>query len=172
MFASVVTALVLTLTVARYPGDGPKTSASGRFVVANVDLEQKSTTRSHALFVTERRTQARKLLLQYPRDVDVAWAPDRDALAVTSRVGSTQTTLALFTVEDGATFRKLDVTEALYAAFPSLRGELNQYLHVHLQLVRWRPGGAVECQLRASAGSGPNVARKYVVGLDGQAKRI
>jgi hypothetical protein len=170
MFPGVVTALVVTL--ARFPGGPPLASASGRFFVENVDLEGKSSVRSHALFVTERQSRERRLLLQYGRDVAVAWAPDRDALAVVNHVGSTQTTLSVFVVEKGAAFRKVDVGDALYAAFPSLRGELTSYLHVHLELVQWRRGGAVECKLRASGGSGPDVSRRYVVGPDGQAKRL
>jgi hypothetical protein len=169
MYAGLLTALVLA--VARYPGHAPLASASGRFVVANVELDQKTGRFPHALFVTERSSNARKLLLQYPREATVAWAPDRDALAVTTQVGSTQTTLTLFVVESGAAFRKLDVAEALYAAFPSLRGELSQYLHVHVELVAWHGGGAVDCQLRATAGNGPNISRRYAVTVDGQAKR-
>jgi hypothetical protein len=170
IFPGVVTALIVTL--ARFPGGAPQASASGRFLVENVDLEGKSSTRTHALFVTERRSKERRLLLQYGRDVSVAWAPDRDVLAVMNHLGSTQTTLSLFVVEQGGTFRKVDVGDALYAAFPNLRGELTSYLHVHLELVQWRHGGAVECKLRASGGSGKDVSRRYEVNVDGRAKRI
>jgi hypothetical protein len=170
MFPGVVTALVVTL--ARFPGGAPQASASGRFVVENVDLDGKSSQRSHALFVTERESKERRLLLQYARAVSVAWAPDRDAVAVVNHVGSTQTTLSIFLVEQGAAFRRVDVGDALYAAFPNLRGELTSYLHVHLELVQWRRGGSVECRLRASGGSGRDLSRRYAVGLDGQARQL
>ena len=169
MIASLVSALVLTL--ARYPGDAPAPSASRRFVVENETREQPSRAGNHyQLFVVEQRSGARRPLLEYPRHVTVAWAPDREALAVTNELGSTQTTMALFVLE-GDAFRKLDVGEALYASFPGLRGELVPYLHVHLELVGWRRDG-VECRLRAYAGTGPNVSRRYVVGVDGKAKRV
>jgi hypothetical protein len=169
MIASLVSALVLTL--ARYPGDGPVASASRRYVVENETREQASRAGNHhQLFVVERGSGTRSALLEYPRQVTVAWAPDREALAVTNEVGSTQTTMALFVLE-GRAFRKLDVGEALYTAFPGLRGELMSYLHVHIELVGWRHDG-VEVRLRASAGSGPNVNRKYVVGVDGKAKKV
>jgi hypothetical protein len=168
MIASLLSALVLTL--ARYPGDGPVASASRRYVVENETREQPSRAGNHhQLFVVERGSGTRRPLLEYRRQVTVAWAPDREAIAVTNEVGSTQTTLALFVLE-GDGFRKLDVGEALYASFPGLRGELVPYLHVHLELVGWRRDG-VECRLRAYAGTGPNVTRRYVVGLDGKAKR-
>lgn len=170
MFPGVVTALVVTL--ARFPGGAPLASASGRFVVENVDLEARSASRSHALFVTERPSKARKLLLQYGREVRVAWAPDRDVLAVMNRVGSTQTTVAVFVLEQGGAFRKVDVGDTLYAAFPNLRGELTSYLHVHLEVVQWRRGGGLECRLRASGGSGPDLLRRYLVGLDGKARQL
>jgi hypothetical protein len=168
MIASLVSALVLTL--ARYPGDAPAPSASRRFVVESVSREQPSRAGNHyQLFVVELGSGARRPLLEYPRHVTVVWAPDREALAVTNEVGSTQTTLALFVLE-GDAFRKLDVGEALYASFPGLRGELSTYLHVHIELVTWRRDG-VECRLRASAGNGPKVSRRYVVGVDGKARR-
>lgn len=169
-FSGVVAAIVFT--VARFPGGGPLPSASGRLVVENVELEGKSAARAHALFVTDRATRERKLLLQYARSVAVAWAPDRDALAVMNRVGNTQSTLVIYTMEKGVNYRKTDVAEVLYAAFPNLRGELTSYLHVHLELVQWRRDGGLECRLRASGGSGPDVLRRYLVTRDGKAERL
>jgi hypothetical protein len=171
MFASVVTALVLAL--ARYPGDGPAVSASRRFTVSSEDRADPRARYQHALYVAERGgTNARRVLLEYPRSVSVAWAPDRDVVAVTNHVGSTQSSVSLFVVEPGATFRKVDVAEALYAAFPNLRGELVSYLHVHLELVQWRRDGLVECRLRAYAGAGPELTHRYAVSADGVAKRL
>jgi hypothetical protein len=164
-------AVALVLGVAQYPGDAPLASASRRFTVANEDRAEASRAGNHhVLYVVERRSGARRPLLEYPRQVTVAWAPDREALAVTNHVGSTQTTLAVFVLE-GDAFRKVDVAEALFAAFPNLRGELAPYLHVHLELVGWRRDG-VECRLRAYAGQGPNLARRYAVSGDGRAKRL
>ncbi len=160
----------LVLSAARYPGDAPLASASRRFVVADEGPDAARASGRHVLYVVERRSGARRPLLEYPRQVTVAWAPDREALAVASEVGSTQTTLSVFVLE-GQTFRKLEVGEALFTTFPNLRGELAPYLHVHLELVGWRRDG-VECRLRAYAGSGPNVSRRYVVSVDGRAKRL
>lgn len=171
MFASMLTALVLAL--ARYPGDGPHASASGRFEVSNRNRDPRSPVgKSHTLIVTERRSSSKRLLLEYPGKVTVVWAPDRDVLAVTNLAGSTQSTVSLFVLEDGASFRKLDVGAALFAAFPNLRGELAPYLHVHLEVIRWRRDGAVECRLVAYAGNGPRVDRRYTVTADGVAKRL
>jgi hypothetical protein len=164
-------ALAVVLAAARYPGDAPLASASRRFTVANEDHAEASRAGNrHVLYVVEKTSGARRPLLEYPREVTVTWAPDREALAVTNHVGSTQTTLSVFVLEQDA-FRKVDVAEALFTAFPSLRGELAQYLHVHVELVAWRRDG-VECRLRASAGTGPNIARRYAVSADGRAKRI
>jgi hypothetical protein len=171
MDAGIVTALVVAL--ARFPGGAPLASPSGRFVVENEDRNPDAAVRhAHALHLVERRTRERHLLLEYGREVAAAWAPDRDALAITNHVGSTQSTLLVVLVEPGGTLRQVDVGEALYAAFPSLRGELVSYLHVHLELVRWRRGGVVECRLRAYAGSGPELTRRYAVSTDGQAELL
>jgi hypothetical protein len=169
MLAGVVTALVVA--VAGFPGGAPLTSASGRFIVENEDRPPDAPARyQHALYVVERRTKERRLLLEYARALTAAWAPDRDALAVTNHVGSTQSTLTVFVLEPGGALRKLDAGEALYAAFPNLRGELVSYLHVHLELVQWQRGGVVECKLRAYAGTGPDLNRRYLVNVDGQAQ--
>jgi hypothetical protein len=168
MIATLLAALLLS--AAQYPGDAPLSSASRRFTVANEDRTEASKAGNrHALYVVERKSGNRLPLLEYPRQVTVAWAPDREALAVTNHVGSTQTTLSFFVLEGGS-FRKVDVAEALFASFPNLRGELAPYLHVHLELVGWRRDG-VECRLRASAGTGPNVSRQYLVTANGKAKR-
>jgi len=166
MNAGVVTALVVAL--ARFPGGAPLASASGRFIVENEDRPPDAPARYlHALYVVEKRTKERRLLLEYARNVTAAWAPDRDAIAVTNHVGSTQSTLSVFLFDHDGTSRRLDAGEALYAAFPNLRGELVSYLHVHLELVQWHRGGVVECKLRAYAGAGKEITRRYLVNVDG-----
>jgi hypothetical protein len=166
MNAGILTAVVVTL--ARFPGAAPLQSPSGRFVVENEDRPPNTPARYlHALYVTEKRTRERRLLVEYARNVQVAWAPDRDALAVTNHVGSTQSTLTVYLFDRDGASRKLDAAETLYAAFPNLRGELVPFLHVHLALVQWHRGGAVECRLHAYAGTGKDIDRRYLVNVDG-----
>jgi hypothetical protein len=170
----VALALVVTLTAATsYPGTLASTaSSSGRYTVENVDLDEPTAAGNHhALFLVDHTAPSRGLLMEYGRNVEVSWAPDRDAVAVTEHAGSSDAEVLVFMIENGRVTRRVALLSLVTAARPELGREVRRHGHRYLDLVRWNDAGRLECRLRANDGGTPIDAR-LDIGLDGTVSSI
>jgi hypothetical protein len=165
----VALALVVILAAGTsYPGTLASTaSASGRYAVENVDLNEPTAAgNQHALFLVDHVARTRRLLMEYGRHVEVTWAPGRDVLAVTDHAGSSDSDVLVFEIDQGKVGRKLALFSIVTAARPDLGREVRRHGHRYLELIRWTGAGRLECRLRAHDGGAPIDAR-LDVGLDG-----
>ena len=69
--------------------------------------------------------------------------------------------------------RKLNLRAILEASFPDLRQDLAYtFTSSHIELLRWRVHGLVDCRVSAYAGEVAGLDRKYRVSLTDQAKTL
>jgi hypothetical protein len=165
--------IALVLAATQYPS-GMTVSQSGRHAIENKDFGEKSVSgNDHALYVVNLSSKKKTLLIEYPHEVALEWAPNREVIAVTNYWTANESTVLLYEIASGKVIDHADVRKVLETAFPKLRRELSKYTHVYLEVIRWHQDGRVECRLSAQAGKGKSIhGRRYLVGLNGKARAL
>jgi hypothetical protein len=135
---------------ARFPGERDRLAApSGEHVVVNVDSDQPPT---HALYVTGRDGNNRRLLLAYERHVTAVWSPDGSLLAVTDFGGSDFSRCLVF---DARTARLVvEVSKALKQRYPRER-RWSENHHVYFEAERWLDARTLQVKVRGHGDRDP-----------------
>ncbi len=97
-------------------------SPSGRYVLRNVDYEHKLP--AHALFLTDKQTNATIKLYNYPRHGSIAWSSDSAHFFINDDYASDQSDCLLFTLQ-GNKVTLVSLRKALKNQLPEMTKFLN-----------------------------------------------
>lgn len=146
-------ALVLALAAAaaaapapvNFPGAAEAKDPTGRYAVVWVAPDESAPGGgSHELLLKTLKTGATRHLLSFPRSASVFWASDGNALAVTDRRGSDNSTALLYFPDRPG---EIDLDVALQKALGPLP-ERTENHHVYLEVVRWLDAKKLRLRLR------------------------
>ena len=92
-----------------FPGDGALRSPDGRFLLVNVDPEEKDPVlgEAHALYLLDLKAGATRRLMVYARHIDACFSPDGKHLLLTDWLGSDAAEVRLYRL--GATAERVNL---------------------------------------------------------------
>jgi hypothetical protein len=122
------------------------------------------------LWVEDTSSHARKLVKEYERSLDIAWAPDSRLFFVNDNSGSTD---ARCYVYDAASLKETDVAKVVLARYPDAEQFLNSG-HSYLRAKRWLNSHALRVVLTGhNDGSPPGAfTLRYRVDLNGSVDKL
>ncbi len=122
------------------------------------------------LWVEETSSHARKLVKEYDRSLDIAWAPDSRLFFVNDNSGSTD---ARCYVYEAASLKETDVAKVVLARYPDAEQFVNSG-HSYLRAKRWLNSHALLVVLTGhNDGSPPGAfTLRYRVDLSGRVQKL
>jgi hypothetical protein len=127
----------------------PVMSPSGNYEVVNINLEDVPQGADPHKLILKTRNDGRVVWSHpYLRSIDLSWSTVGDVLAINDYAFSNYTECILITAK-GRTVTQRNLAKKFLATHKSLK--LDQYIHVHIQALRWLTPYQLRIEVRAWA---------------------
>ena len=124
-------ASVVASTRMSYPGSSVSTDPTGSWSIEWLEATQDT---PHRLLLKDRKTDKVVPLYEFDRHVDVLWAPDGTAVAITDYAGSNES--LIYVIHPNKPSARIDIEQSLIATLGNIPA-LYENGHRYFEAIKW-----------------------------------